>query len=368
MVRFDRFHTTSEHDGWDIAEDIAALRTHVRDERPRQVITRNTSPDLSFDRSINPYRGCEHGCIYCFARPSHAFLGLSAGLDFETQLIARPDAPEILAQELRRKSYQVAPIAIGTNTDAYQPVERDRGIMRRILQVLSDFNHPVGIVTKGTLIERDIDILAPMAARGLARVGISVTTLDRDVSRAMEPRVPSPQRRLETIRRLSGAGIPVRVMASPMIPALTDHELESILEQGRAAGAIAASYIVLRLPREVSPLFQEWLQEAFPARAARIMARVREIHGGKDYDAEWGKRMRGQGVWADLMRKRFDAALARTGLVKRLPDLRCDLFAPPPQLGDQLDLWGNCASAPENSISAGVQATSARSSGSVEAK
>jgi DNA repair photolyase len=311
----------------------------VSEERPRKVITRNTSPDIGFDRSINPYRGCEHGCIYCFARPSHAFLGLSPGLDFETRLIARPDAPEVLARELSARSYLPGVIAIGTNTDAYQPIERDRQIMRGILQVLSDFSHPVAIVTKGTLIERDIDILGPMAAKGLARVGVSVTTLDPDVARLMEPRVPSPARRVETIRRLSAAGIPVRVMASPMIPALTDHELEPILAAGRAAGAVAASTIPLRLPREVADLFREWLAENFPDRAARVMNRVRDMHGGRDYDPEWGKRMTGQGEWARLLKARFDLACTRLGLTKTLPDLRTDLFRVPPRKGDQLLLF-----------------------------
>ncbi len=337
--RFDRYSSVAEDDGWDLEEEIAPLRTTVTDEVPRSVITRNTSPDIPFDRSINPYRGCEHGCIYCFARPSHAYLGLSPGLDFETQLIARPDAPEVLARELSKTSYVPATIAIGTNTDPYQPIEKDRQIMRRVLQVLSDFNHPVGIVTKGTLIERDVDILASMAERNLVRVGISVTTLDPKTARAMEPRVPHPKRRLQTIKRLSEAGIPVRVMASPMIPALTDHELEPIMEAGAAAGALAASYIVLRLPREVSPLFTEWVEENFPLRANRIMARVRELHGGKDYDPQWGQRMTGQGEWADLLRKRFRIAKRRYGLDKPLPELRTDLFCKPPQKGDQLSLF-----------------------------
>ena len=227
--RFERLSSEAIDDGWGTDDDLPVLRTQVRDEAARKVITKNTSPDLSFDRSINPYRGCEHGCIYCFARPSHAFLGLSAGLDFETQLIARPNTAERLHQELSNPRYIPAMIAIGTNTDAYQPIEKDREIMRDVLRVLSDFNHPVGIVTKGTLIERDIDILAPMAAKGLTRVGISITTLDPKTSRAMEPRVPSPAARLRTIRRLSEAGIPVRVMVSPVVPALTDHELEAIL-------------------------------------------------------------------------------------------------------------------------------------------
>lgn len=336
--RFERIMSEAFDDGWDIAEDLPPLRTEVRVETPRKVITRNTSPDLSFDRSINPYRGCEHGCIYCFARPSHAYLGLSPGLDFETQLIARPDAPKLLALELAKPSYLPDVIAIGTNTDPYQPIERDRGIMRACLEVLAEHQHPVAIVTKGTLIERDIDILAPMSALGLLRVGISVTTLDNTVSRAMEPRVPLPGRRLKTIERLTGAGIPVRLMASPIIPALTDHELEALLEAGAKAGASAASSIVLRLPREVSELFREWVEEAFPDRAARIMGRVRDLHGGKDYDPQWGTRMRGQGEWARLMRQRFEACCKRLGLSERLPPLRSDLFKVPGR-AEQLDLF-----------------------------
>lgn len=292
--RYERYGREDFDDGWDLDEAPTVLRTHVAEERPRTAITRNSSPDLSFDRSINPYRGCEHGCIYCFARPTHAWLGLSAGLDFETRLIARPGLDRVLRKELSKPSYKPATMAIGTNTDPYQPIEKDRRIMADVLDVLAEFNHPVAIVTKGNLIERDIDVLSQMAAKGLAKVGISVTTLDRAVARAMEPRVPGPARRLKTIERLAAAGIPVRVMASPIIPALTDHELEDILAAGAAAGASAASAIPLRLPLEVAGLFRDWVQEAFPDRAARIMGRVRDLHGGKDYDPEFGKRMRGQ--------------------------------------------------------------------------
>lgn len=338
-VRFDRVTTEHADDGWDISEELPVLRTKTTLERPRRVISKNTSPDLSFDRSINPYRGCEHGCIYCFARPSHAYLGLSPGLDFETQLIARPDAPAILEQELRSAKYRPAMIAIGTNTDPYQPIEKTHEIMRGVLQVLSDFNHPVGIVTKGVMIERDIDILAPMAAKGLVRVGVSITTLDNKTSRAMEPRVPLPARRLQTIRRLTDAGIPVRVMVSPIVPALTDHELEAILTAAHAAGAVAASSIVLRLPLEVSGLFQGWLAKAYPGRAARVMGRVRELHGGKDYDPEFGTRMRGQGKWADLIHQRSRLTCRKLGLSRDLPPLRTDLFVVPPRAGDQMSLF-----------------------------
>jgi DNA repair photolyase len=337
--RFEQHRREVFMDGWDAEDDLPPLRTVVTIERPRRVITRNTSPDVGFDRSINPYRGCEHGCIYCFARPSHAFLGLSPGLDFETQLVARPDAAILLARELSSRNYSPAVIAIGTNTDAYQPIEKERRIMRGVLEVLSEFNHPVGIVTKGTLIERDIDILAPMAARGLARVGISVTTFDPALSRKMEPRVPTPARRIALIRRLSEAGIPVRVMASPMIPALTDHELEPILTEARDVGAIAASMIPLRLPLEVAELFRDWLAEHVPDRAERVMNRVREMHGGRDYDPAFGLRMTGQGEWARLLKARFDLACRRLGLIAQLPALRTDLFAVPPRPGDQLSLF-----------------------------
>jgi len=337
--RFERLSRRAEADGWPREADLSPLRTEVTVERPRQVITRNASPDLGFDRSINPYRGCEHGCIYCFARPSHAWLGLSPGLDFETRLIARPDAPAVLARELSRKGYRPAPIAIGTNTDPYQPVERDRGIMRGLLEVLREFRHPVGVVTKGTLIERDIDILAEMAAQGLAKVGISVTTLDAGLARAMEPRVPSPARRLTTVARLAEAGIPVRLMASPIVPGLTDHEIERIVAAGAEAGARAASMIVLRLPREVAPLFRAWLEEHYPDRARRVIARICEVHGGREYDPAWGKRMSGQGVYAELMRRRFDRARKAAGLARDLPPLRRDLYALPPRPGDQLSFF-----------------------------
>ena len=316
-----------------------ALRTKVSVERPRSLITYNRSPDLPFDRSINPYRGCEHGCIYCFARPSHAWLGLSAGLDFETRLVARAEAPQVLEQELRSPRYRVAPIAIGTNTDPYQPIERTHEITRACLRVLLRFNHPVAIVTKGTLIERDIDILSDMAERGLVRVGLSLTTMDAELSRRMEPRAPSPGRRLRTIERLSAAGIPVRVMTSPVVPGLTDHEIESLLKAARGAGATAASWIMLRLPLEVSRLFQDWLAENYPDRAARVMGLVRGMHDGQDYASDWGHRMRGSGHHAEMIAQRFDLAARKSGLDRAQPKLRCDLFKPPPKLGDQLSLF-----------------------------
>ena len=338
--RFEAQDRVAVDDGWPGDEEaLAPLRTEVREERPRSIITRNTSPDIGFDRSINPYRGCEHGCVYCFARPTHAYLNLSPGLDFETRLIARPGAGAVLERELRRKGYRPAVMAIGTNTDPYQPIERRYRVMREVLEVLAAFNHPVGIVTKGTGIERDIDLLAPMAAAGLAQVGVSVTTLDAGLARRMEPRVPAPARRLATIRRLSEAGVPVRVMVAPVVPGLTDPELEAILSAAKEAGARSAGWVMLRLPLEVAPLFRDWLSEHYPDRFNRVMGKVREMHGGQDYSPEWGKRMRGEGTYADLIAQRFRLATRRLGLDTPLPALRTDLFAPPPRAGDQLSLF-----------------------------
>ncbi|WP_164517396.1 PA0069 family radical SAM protein [Tabrizicola piscis] len=337
--RFERQTLAAHHDGWEIEEEARLVRTEVRLERPRSAITYNRSPDLPFDRSINPYRGCEHGCIYCYARPSHAFLNLSPGLDFETRLIARPGIADVLDAELRRRAYKVAPIAIGTNTDPYQPIDRDHGIMRQVLEVLSAFRHPVWITTRGTTIERDIDLIAAMAADGLAAVSVSVTTLDETLARKMEPRAPSPKRRLQMIRALASAGIPVRVQVSPLIPALTDHELEAVMAAGAEAGATYANSIPLRLPLEVAELFRQWIEATFPDRAARVMGRVRELHGGRDYDPEFGKRMTGQGLWADLIHRRADVSRKRLGLGSGLPPLRSDLFVAPPKAGDQLTLF-----------------------------
>ena len=337
--RCERHTREAVDDGWQREDDLPVLRTQTRLERPRSVITFNRSPDLPFDRSINPYRGCEHGCVYCFARPSHAYLGLSPGLDFETRLVARPEAPEVLQRELAAKRYRVAPIAIGTNTDPYQPIEKEHEIMRACLKVLSDAGHPVAIVTKGSLIERDIDILAPMAQRGLVRVGISVTTLDAKLCRLMEPRAPAPARRLVMIRRLAEAGIPVRIMASPMIPGLTDPEMEAILAAGKDAGARTASWIMLRLPQEVSPLVQDWLAQHYPDRAERIMNRLREMHGGKEYDATWHRRMRGEGPYAEMVAARFKVTIKRLGLKLAAPPMRCDLFRAPVLAGGQMSLF-----------------------------
>jgi len=338
--RFERFTRVADGDGWPPEDDdLPPLRTQVSVERPRSVITRNASPDIPFDRSINPYRGCEHGCIYCFARPSHAYLGFSAGLDFETHLIARPDAASVLEKELRTPGYVPRVMAIGTNTDPYQPIERDRKIMRGLLQVLSDYRHPVGVVTKGSLIERDADILGEMGQAGLAQGAISITTLDADLARKMEPRCPSPARRLKAMEALAKAGCPMRVSVAPLVPGLTDHELESILRSARDAGARSATLIPLRLPAEVSALWLDWLEDHFPDRVERVMSKLRDMHGGRPYDATFGKRMSGEGVWAELLQSRFQHALRRLGYRADTPDLRCDLFRCPARAGDQLSLF-----------------------------
>ncbi|MBV6649074.1 MAG: PA0069 family radical SAM protein [Hoeflea sp.] len=325
-------------DGWSSIEELAPFKTEVQLEKPRTIITRNQSPDLSFDRSINPYRGCEHGCVYCFARPTHAYMGLSAGVDFEARLFAKPDAPRLLERELSRPGYKVQPIAIGTNTDPYQPVEKKWRIMRQLLEVLEAAGHPVGIVTKSALVMRDIDVLSRMASKGLARVALSVTTLDRKLARTMEPRAATPERRLEAIRALSDAGIPVSVMVAPVIPGLNDHEIERILDSVKAAGADAAGYVMLRLPIEVSPLFRDWLLRHYPDRYRHVMSLVRSMRGGKDYDAEFGKRMRGTGPYAWQIARRFDLTAKRLGLNARKTPLRTDHFVPPHGEGVQLSL------------------------------
>ena len=337
--RFESHAREGFDDGWDGPEDLPPLRTTVAVDASRTVIARNTSPDVPFDRSINPIRGCEHGCVYCFARPSHAFLGLSPGLDFETKLVAKPDAPALLARELSRRGYRPAPIAIGTNTDPYQPAERQLRVMRGILETLRDFRHPVTIVTKGALVGRDVDILGAMGREGLARVAISLTSLDHRLSRSMEPRAAAPARRLAAIRALAEAGCPVSVLVAPVIPAINDHEIEALLAAAKEAGAQAARYIVLRLPLEVKDLFREWLARDWPDRAARVMGHVRTMHGGQDYDPTFGKRMRGEGPYAALIAQRFAVAAKRAGLEGDLPPLRTDLFAVPPRAGDQLSLF-----------------------------
>ena len=337
--RFETQTRQREHDGWDIPEDEALLRTDIVTEQPRSIITRNTSPDISFDRSINPYRGCEHGCIYCYARPSHAYLGLSPGLDFETKITAKPDAARLLERELARRSYKPAPIALGTNTDPYQPVESKLAIMPGILRVLRDWNHPATLVTRGQTVLRDIDLWAEMAAKDQAAVGVSITTLDPALARAMEPRAPAPATRLRMIRDLSRAGVPVRVMVAPVIPVLTEPEIESILTAAREAGATTASMIPLRLPYEVAPLFRDWLDRHRPSMAAHIMNRVQAMRGGRDNDPRFGHRFKGEGIEAELAMKRFRLARKRLGYREGGPPLDCSRFGPPPRSGDQLSLF-----------------------------
>lgn len=337
--RFERDVTEAADDGWESLGTLDAFKTEVRDDATRTIIARNDSPDISFDRSINPYRGCEHGCVYCYARPTHCYLGHSAGLDFETILYAKSNAAELLRAELSAPRYQPQMIALGANTDPYQPIERERRITRGILEVLAEAKHPVGIVTKSALVTRDIDILAPMAAEGLAKVAISVTSLDRRVARAMEPRAATPSRRLDAIRQLTAAGIPVTVMVAPVIPGLTDHEIESILESARDAGARDAGYVMLRLPLEIKDLFREWLAEEFPDRAKRVIGLLQSMHGGKDYVAEFGLRQRGSGPYAEQIATRFKLARKRLSLESERLKARTDLFVRPASRGQQLALF-----------------------------
>ena len=313
------------------------LRTTVTVERARTIITRNQSPDISFDRSINPYRGCEHGCIYCFARPTHAYLDLSPGLDFESKLFAKPDAPELLRAELGKRGYVCRPIAFGTNTDPYQPIEAEWRITRQCIEVLAEHDHPLTITTKSNRVTRDLDILAPMARKGLAAVMVSVTSLDPKIAMTVEPRAPHPEKRLQAVKQLADAGVPVFVSLSPVIPHVTDHELEHILERAAEAGARTAFFLPVRLPHEVSPLFRAWLDTHFPDRAGKVMATIQSIRGGRDNDPNFFTRMRGQGPWAELMRTRFDIACRKHNLAKLKIPLRRDLFEPPQ--GDQLRLF-----------------------------
>jgi DNA repair photolyase len=336
--RFEPLQRETFDDGWQTLEELPPFKTEVQVEKPRTAITRNESPDIPFDRSINPYRGCEHGCIYCFARPTHAYMGLSPGLDFEAKLFAKPDAAKLLERELAKPGYKPRVIAIGTNTDPYQPIEKEWRIMRQILEVLNRANHPVAIVTKSALVMRDIDILKDMAAKNLVRVGLSVTTLDRKLARTMEPRAATPPRRLEAIQALSEAGIRTSIMVAPIIPALNDHEIERILDAGKAAGAQEASYVILRLPLEVSPLFRDWLLQHYPDRYRHVMSLIRSMRGGKDYDAEFGKRMKGAGPYAWQISRRFEMATRRLELTRRNIALRDDLFVPPDGSGIQLSL------------------------------
>ncbi|HTT82450.1 MAG TPA: PA0069 family radical SAM protein [Rhizomicrobium sp.] len=337
--RYERETRVLIDDGW-TREDEAppALKTEVLRDSSRTIITRNKSPDISFEQSINPYKGCEHGCIYCFARPTHAYLGLSPGADFESRLFAKPNAAELLARELAAPGYVPKVIAMGTNTDPYQPIERQLKITRSILEVLRDFCHPVGIVTKSPLILRDIDILAPMAQQGLARAAISITTLDRRLARAMEPRAATPGRRIEAIAGLQRSGVPVGVMFAPVIPALNDEELETVLAEAAGAGAGSAGYVLLRLPLEIKDLFREWLEEKEPGRAKHVMSLIRQMRGGKDYDSQWHTRMKGTGPYAEMIARRFHMAVKRLGLNQERTPLSTDKFRRPPRPGDQLRL------------------------------
>ncbi|WP_020181268.1 PA0069 family radical SAM protein [Methylopila sp. M107] len=344
--RFEPYARTIEDDGWDNLADLPPFKTEVSLETARTAITRNQSPDIAFDRSINPYRGCEHGCVYCFARPTHAFLGLSPGLDFESKLTAKPNIADLLRRELAAPSYRPRTIALGTNTDPYQPIERTHRLTRKILEVLEETRHPVGIVTKSALVLRDIDILARMAADGLAKVAISITTLDPQLARDMEPRAPTPARRLETVRTLVAAGVPVTVLTAPIIPSLNDHEIDRLLEAAHASGATEAGYVLLRLPHEIKDLVREWLLERHPGKMRRILSLVQDTRGGKLYDSGWGKRQTGEGPVAWTIGRRFELAARRLKLDRRHLRLRTDLFVPPPRTArggqasdDQLSLF-----------------------------
>ena len=349
--RYELDQREAVDDGWAPHEEEdgapPALRTQVFEERAKTILNRNASPDIPFNVSLNPYRGCEHGCIYCFARPTHSYLGLSPGLDFESRIYAKLNAPELLERELSKKSYVPEPIALGVNTDAWQPVERELGLTRRVIEVLHARGHPFAAITKSSLIERDLDLLAPMAARGQFMAAITITTLDAEIARTLEPRAAAPARRLRTIRTLSEAGIPVGVSIAPVIPFVTEPDMERVMEACVEAGATNASYIVLRLPWEVAPLFKDWLAAHFPDRAERVMNRVRDMRGGKDYDASFATRMKGEGLWADLMNQRFRQAARRLGLNERrrgILDMSQFVRTQPPRPGPvrddgQMDLF-----------------------------
>lgn len=337
--RFDRLDRRLEDDGWTPPESPGAPVTVVAVDHARTILTRNASPDIPFDLSLNPYRGCAHGCVYCYARPSHSYLDLSPGLDFETRLFVKPDAPRLLEAELRKASYRPAVIAIGTNTDPYQPIEHEHGVMRGCLEVLAAFNHPVAITTKSHLVTRDLDILAPMAALGLAQVSVSVTTLDRDLHHKLEPRAALPAKRLEAVARLAAAGIPVAVLVAPVIPFVNDHEVEAIVAAAARAGAVAAEYTLLRLPYEVKDLVADWLRVHFPLRADHVLSLVADQRGGKLNQSEFGTRFTGQGAQARLLSQRFALARRRAGLTRRFITLDCSRFRPPPRPGDQLSLF-----------------------------
>jgi DNA repair photolyase len=339
--RFEPATRERVDDGWPQTEDgeePPRIETTVHIDETRTILARNDSPDIGFDRSINAYRGCEHGCVYCFARPSHGYFGLSSGLDFETKIFIKPDAARLLSAELRRKGYSVAPIAMGTNTDPYQPLEREHRITRSVLEVLQAFRHPFTIVTKNHLVTRDLDILGPMAAENLCRVGLSVTTLDRELARRMEPRASTPAKRIEAIRLLAEAGVEAGVMAAPMIPALNDMELEKILEAAAAAGASWAAHTLIRLPWEIKDLMREWLETHAPLKARHVMSLIQDMRDGRLNDPNFGSRMSGKGAYAEALALRMRLARKRLGLDRELPDLDCSKFRPPPQAGDQLSL------------------------------
>jgi len=337
--RFAEFAREGFDDGWTVGEEHTTVKTRVYTDSSRSIISHNQSPDVPFDRSINPYKGCEHGCAYCFARPTHAYLDLSPGLDFETKIFAKPNAAELLEAELAKPSYRVAPIALGVNTDAYQPIETHMGITRQLLEVLAAHRHPVSLITKSSLIERDLDLLAPMAERNLVQVAISVTTLDKALSRKLEPRAAAPARRLQTIRTLSEAGIPVGVLFAPVIPALNDSEMEAVLSAAAEAGAVSAGYVVLRLPHEVKDLFQGWLQQHAPLKATFVMNLIRELRGGKVYSSRYGERMTGSGQHAELIAQRFRLACKKAGLTQTSMALDTRQFRLPAQVGEQLSLF-----------------------------
>jgi len=337
--RFEQHRRECVDDGWDNLEQTPqAIHTTLSVDTARKVISYNQSPDVPFDRSINPYRGCEHGCIYCFARPTHAWLGLSPGLDFETQLFYKPDAAQLLREELNKKNYRCAPVVLGINTDAYQPVERKTGLTRQLLEVLLEYRHPVTIVTKSALIERDLDLLGKLAAHDLIQVAVSITTLKRELSTRLEPRTAAPDRRLKTAQMLAESGIPTSVLAAPLIPVLTDSELEDILTAARDAGAGWAGYVLLRLPHELKELFRDWLDEHEPLKAEHVMNRIRDCRGGQEYQAEFGKRMSGEGLFAELMQKRYRLAMKRLDF-PGLPELNSELFQQPAETKPQLSLF-----------------------------
>jgi len=337
--RFEPLARVAFDDGWQGPDELPPFKTSVTVDATRKIIARNDSPDLSFDRSINPYRGCEHGCVYCYARPTHSYLGLSPGLDFESKLFMKPNAPELLERELSAPNYEPKIIAIGTNTDPYQPIERRYAIMRRILEVLERAGHPVGIVTKSALVLRDLDILARMAKRNLVKVAISVTTLDPKLARTMEPRAATPPRRLDALRQLAAAGVPASALVAPVIPALNDAEIERILEAIAATGVRHAGYVLLRLPLELRDLFREWLNENYPDRAQHVFKLIRDTRGGKDYDSTFGKRMTGSGPIAWMIGRRFEVACERLGFNLTSVKTTTEHFRPPRPASEQLDLF-----------------------------